>query len=231
MVKRKINLIGGGVLKLDIPETAEDMSIAEYQLIIQNMDKSEDPTPEEVRSGLYKVLMGYFNISLKEVEVISMNDVLDLVRLVTIALADMKNKIVVPMFELEDVRYAIDPDFENMSLGEFVDLSEYAKNIKDLHKMVAVMYRPVTKEVSSMIMRGLNQWEIEPYTGINGREELFESLPANVGMGLTFFFRSSLIDLMRISNRYLMEEGEKMTTQLEETSLTRNMDGSTQSID
>ena len=54
------------------------------------------------------------------------------------------------------------PNFDKITGGEFLDLSEYENDDENLHKLMAVLYREVDKEDA------FGNYSIKPY---NGTEE------------------------------------------------------------
>jgi hypothetical protein len=57
------------------------------------------------------------------------------------------------------------------------------KDWTTMHRAMAVLYRPVTKEKGE-------RYDIEDYTPDEGREELFKQMPVSVALGaMVFFYR------------------------------------------
>jgi hypothetical protein len=86
-------------------------------------------------------------------------------------------------FELKGTKYGFIPALNDISLGEFVDLDNYMKDWATMHRAMAVLYRPVTKEKGE-------RYDIEDYTPDEDREELFKQMPVSVALGaMVFFYR------------------------------------------
>jgi hypothetical protein len=89
------------------------------------------------------------------------------------------------VIEIDGVEYGFIPDFDELSLAEFVDLDNYLQNNwNNMHKIFAVLYRPVTK-------REDNKYIIEPYSlkNIKDRRELFnDRLSIDTVYGALVFF-------------------------------------------
>jgi hypothetical protein len=86
-------------------------------------------------------------------------------------------------FELKGTKYGFIPALNDISLGEFVDLDNYMKDWATMHRAMAVLYRPVTKEKGE-------RYDIEEYTPDESREELFKQMPVSVSLGaMVFFYR------------------------------------------
>jgi hypothetical protein len=80
-------------------------------------------------------------------------------------------------------KYGFIPNLSEITMGEYIDIEQYCKGAqKNLHKIMSVLYRPITKETRT-------RYEIEAY---NPREEIVEEfldfpiLPSV--SALSFFF-------------------------------------------
>jgi len=100
---------------------------------------------------------------------------------------------------IEGVKYGFHPNLSNITTGEFADLDTFCKDLnKNLHYVMAVLYRPVTVDKSG-------KYDIEAYKGTEERAELFKKrLPANVVNGAMVFFwtlgKDYLTDMLRYSS-------------------------------
>lgn len=85
-------------------------------------------------------------------------------------------------FEMEGVEYGFIPNLDDMSYGEYVDLVSFSQGFENMHKAMAVMYRPVTK-------RKKDKYLIEEYKGANEYSNVMKGAPLDVVFGsLVFFF-------------------------------------------
>jgi hypothetical protein len=78
-------------------------------------------------------------------------------------------------FELDGVHYGFFPNWKDLTFAEFIDLDTISSKKPDelldqLHYLIAIMYRPITKE------RGLHDFDIEKYdvNTMKTRAELFK---------------------------------------------------------
>ena len=92
-------------------------------------------------------------------------------------------------FKLNNVEYGFMPDLENISLGEFIDLDFYMRDVKDFHKMMAVMYRPVTSKAMKL-------YDIEPYEASEKYAEVMKQVDMGIVSGAVLFFYRLGIELL-----------------------------------
>jgi len=108
-----------------------------------------------------------------------------------------------PTFTMGDTKYGFIPELDNITYGEFVDLDGYLQDVQDLHKAMAVLYRPITSEVK-------HRYLIEPYEGAGRYAEQMKQAPMSVAMGASLFFYRLGNDLITATLTYL--ESQKTNT-------------------
>ena len=99
----------------------------------------------------------------------------------------------------EEVAFGMVPNLEKMSFGEFIDLDTYFPNNKDLHKMMAVLFRPITRKWK-------DTYEIEPYEGSDKYAEVMKQLPARVALNSRVFFYRLGTKLPIFMQHYLSQQ-------------------------
>jgi hypothetical protein len=98
----------------------------------------------------------------------------------------------------DEVEFGFIPKLDNISLGEFVDLDNYINNWDDMHKAMAVLYRPVTAQKK-------NHYIIEDYESSDRYSEVLKDMPIDIALGaLLFFYR-----LGKELSSYLMDYFQK----------------------
>lgn len=75
------------------------------------------------------------------------------------------------------------PKLDDITLGEFIDLDNYISDWQQMHKAMAVLYRPVTFRKGELYL-------IEEYEGSNKYAEVMKDSPVNAALGaIVFFYR------------------------------------------
>jgi len=98
----------------------------------------------------------------------------------------------IKLVSIEGVKYGFNPDIQNISTGEFMDIDMLCKDLdKNLHMIMAILYRKVTTE-------GEGRYLIEEYDAkIDERASLFlNKMPASVA-------QSCLVSFYRLGRGYL----------------------------
>lgn len=125
-------------------------------------------------------------------------------------------------FTLNGIKYGFIPNLEEMTLGEFIDLDEGLKSVKDLHKVAAVMYRPIERERGDL-------YSIKPYTGsIELQREMRKAPIGVISAAVVFFYRLGN-ELSLDFQIYLQKLAKKAQTSHQRDNSLLDMVGSIQS--
>lgn len=135
--------------------------------------------PTDTEGAILRALKIFSGIDPEELRILSLEDHQEVLE----AVAGMLNEVPESpaTFEFEGITYGRIPDFNEMTIGEFVDLSNYLRDERHLAKAMAVAYRPVTKKMKRL-------YTIEEYEGSKKYEAVMERVPADISTGLAVFF-------------------------------------------
>ena len=125
-------------MKLQIPTLLNDITVSEY---LKFIEVNKEDADEEFL--IHKTISIFCGISMKDVLTIDAQEAQDIAVEIYAVLNQKAN--FVDRFELNGVKYGFIPNLEDLSLGEYIDLETYLKDQKNLHKVAAVMYRPIVK--------------------------------------------------------------------------------------
>lgn len=97
-----------------------------------------------------------------------------------------------------------------MTFGEYVDVDTYIVDWENMHKAMAVLYRPVLQNYKG-------SYEIEEYKG-DTYWDLMKQMPLNLVMGCMLFFWNLERDLVKVM-RSSLNKKENLTSQEKLTSM------------
>jgi hypothetical protein len=92
-------------------------------------------------------------------------------------------------FTLGGQTFGFIPNLEDITFGEYIDLDNYMADTQDLHKTMAILYRPITQ-------RAGKRYDIEPYESAEKYSDLMKQAPLDVVLGATLFFYRLGSDLL-----------------------------------
>jgi hypothetical protein len=109
------------------------------------------------------------------------------------------NPSLVKRKRLKSVLYGFTPNLEDITLGEYVDLDANVTDWNNMHKAMAVLYRPVVSEAGEY-------YEIEEYDGTDKYSEAMKQMTLEVVLGSLVFFYRLGIDLSIAMTESLEEQ-------------------------
>tara|TARA_R110000803_G_scaffold37563_1_gene80925 strand:+ start:1867 stop:2484 length:618 start_codon:yes stop_codon:yes gene_type:complete len=119
---------------------------------------------------------------------------------------DFKNR-----FILDGVEYGFIPNLNDITTGEYIDLSTHGTSVDNLHKVMAILFRPV-------ISTGMNDtYEIEPYRVDKERQEIMKQAPMNIVNGMMVFFCLLSRELQSHILKSMEENQEEVKKELKDT--------------
>ena len=204
-------------MKLQIPTLLNDITVSEY---LKFIEVNKEDADEEFL--IHKTISIFCGISMKDVLTMDARESQD-IALEIYAVLNQKASFV-DRFELNGVKYGFIPNLEDLSLGEYIDLETYLKEQKNLHKVAAVMYRPIIKEYDGL-------YDIEGYNSNLKAQELMKQAPIGIISQAVVFFYNIANELLMGLNRSLTAQEEEMAQGITQQRVNSHLNtvGSTQS--
>ena len=114
----------------------------------------------------------------------------------------LKEQSFAPTFTIYGTTYGFIPNLDQISYGENKDITSYINDWGNMHKAMAVMYRPITQMVG-------NKYAIESYEGSHVYSEVMKDAPLNIVMGSMVFFYNLTNELLNSIPSFLEKEIQK----------------------
>ena len=190
-----------------VPDTLSEITLEQYQKFLKIQENNEDETFLAVK--MIEIFCGIRGDHIMKMKASSIRDI-------TGILTDMFNQKppLVREFTMKGKEYGFIPKLEDMSFGEYVDLDTYMGDIENIHKAMAVLYRPITQKYN-------DKYLIEEYAGED--EETMKDMPMDAVLSSIIFFYNLGMDLSKVMLNYLQhEETQALVQQL---TLEKNGDG------
>lgn len=169
----------------------DNITIEQFMLLQLASDTYQEEN--KLISEYVKILHGNLNIPKKEADKL-LKDVMEILQ----AKPDFIHR-----FTFNGVEYGFIPNLNDISVGEFIDLDEYVKDGKQLHKIAAILYRPIIKSNGKL-------YEIEKYEGTAKYENIMKGVNCQVVLGALVFFYNLGNSLLSNTAIYIQKETKKM---------------------
>jgi hypothetical protein len=202
-------------VEIEIPSNLSEISLDRYQKYMLTLNNSDDK--EFVFQKMIEIFCG---LELKEVVKMKASTVIELVQHFD-KLFNEKTKFK-HRFKLNGVEFGFIPDIEEISWGEYIDIEANIGDFQNIHKALAVMYRPIVKDVKG-------KYEIEPYKGDLSYSEVLKYAPLDVVLPASVFFWTLGIALIN-STLSSLEKMKNKTRIAKMFNSANNGDGIAQSI-
>jgi len=204
-------------LEISIPTELKEIKLSQYQAFLKIAKDNEDA--EFLHQKMVQTFCG---IDLKDVAEIRYKDVLEITETIG-KMFDVKSHRFINKFKLGGVEFGFIPNLDDMSFGEYTDLDTYITDWEQMHKAMAVLYRPIKKN-------SLNgTYEIEKYNGSITYSDVMKHAPLDVVFGANVFFYNLGNELLSSTLTYL-ENNQEIQNILQQPNLVKDGDGIVQSM-
>jgi len=197
-------------LDISIPNDLSGISVSQYQEYAQLWQDNKDVEDYEFINK--KTLQIFCGLDLKDSYKIPLSTFDNILSHINKCFEEDKpfiNRFTMTDADGVTVEFGFEPSLDKISYGAFKDAENYMREAKDLHKLMAVLYRPVIKDVSNKY-----HYRIADYEGSDVFSEVMKDAPVNVALGMQVFFYRLGTKLSKYTMDSLMEQA-KLTTNKE----------------
>lgn len=209
-------------LQLKVPQRLSGIKLRQYQEYLKIQQKLEEGEESEnfLNSKCIQIFCG---VTLKEsynLPVKMFNGVLKKISDCFEEETPLIRKFTMTGTDGASIDFGFIPDLENMTFGEYVDLDNFISDWDNMHKAMAVLYRPITFEKN-------DKYLIEEYKGNDMYWEIMKDAPVNVALGAMVFFYRLGKKLAKYTMLYLQQQAQK-DSQDQKKDLEKSGDGISQ---
>lgn len=196
-------------LELEVPNSLSDIQLWQYQKYLSVLENNKGEDEGTINFLNMKLIEIFCNISLKDVQSIPIKEYEKVLSVLNEAFKEEPKLI--RRFELEGVDMGFLPRLEDMSLGEYIDTENNISDWQNIHKAMAVLYRPVN-------FKSKDKYTISPYAPSEDLQEVMKNMPLSVVMSSMVFFYDLGNELLKAIPNYLEKElNKKENTQVKQT--------------
>ena len=182
---------------LTLPENIKEITLGQYQ----RFDALNKRTDLSELSYNKRVIEIFTELKYRDIGNISNKDYTDI--LIQLTKAMEQTSEFEYTFKIQDVEFGFIPNLDDITTAEFVDLSSWGLEVENFHKIMAILFRPITNR------DGFKNYEITNYEGTKKYADVMKLMPMNVVNGALGFF-SLLASELRIHTQKSMTEVERL---------------------
>lgn len=181
-------------LEIQIPTELNEIKLVQYQSFLSIA--KDNPEGEFLQQKMVQLFCG---IDLKDVAQIRYSDVNEITN--NLGLMFSKEHKLIQRFTLGGVEFGFIPNLEEISFGEYTDLDTYISDWDNMHKAMAVLFRPIKQKFK-------HTYSIEEYNGSITYSDVMKHAPLDVVLGATVFFYNLGNELLKSTLNYLENNQE-----------------------
>jgi len=188
-------------MKIILPESIHDITLHQFQLYNELLERTN---LDEYNFNKRKIQI-FTGLERNRIELISAIDYKEITEQIDLAL----NQTVEfkPTFFIKDVEFGFIPNLDKMTQGEFIDVSTYGTDVKETHKLMAVLFRPIKNKDA------IGNYEIINYQGTKQYADIMKHMPLSIVNGALVFFSSLANELVNYTAKYMQVEQAKEKAQ------------------
>lgn len=184
-------------IKISVPENIADITLDQY-VKFEALRAKEDKLTEQ--GMIERVISLFTGIKKQQVKKLVHKDYEGLMaQIIAACEQDVEFE---QRFTLDGVEYGFIPNLDEITTAEYVDLSTIGMQLEDMHKIMAILFRRITKEDA------FGNYEIEPYSYNKANDEIMRRCPMNIVNGALVFFWSLSRELKRAIQRFTSQVEE-----------------------
>jgi len=188
---------------LNIPKELSSITLRQYQRYLK---LAKDNDSEEAKDFLnMKFIEVFCDVSLREayqIPVSEFNPIIDHINGLFKEDTPLQRDIKIVDTDGTELNLGFIPKLEDMTMGEFVDLDSYIGDWDNMHKAMAVLYRP-------MKYKSKDKYLIHEYKASEEYHELMKDMPVSIALGAMVFFYRLGKELSKYSMDYLLQQVQK----------------------
>lgn len=183
-------------LELNIPTDLSEIKLLQYQKFLEIA--KNNPEGEFLQQKMVQLFCG---IDLKDVAQIKYRTVEEITTNI-ITMFTKEHKFI-NRFKIGNVEFGFIPNLEDITLDEYVDITTYINDFDNMHKAMAVLFRPITAKIGKL-------YEIEAYKNTSTYCDVMKHAPLDATLGAVVFFYNLANELIKSSLTYLENHKEEM---------------------
>ena len=187
-------------IKINVPESLHDITLGQYQNYLDAQEKIDD----EYQLGS-RMIEIFCKIPVQDVFQFRMSHITNIQKTL-IKIFEHKTDSLINRFSIHDIEYGFIPSLDEMTFGEYVDVDTYIKDWQEMHKAMAVLYRPINSKYD-------DRYSIVDYDGLD--TDIMKDMPLSVCFSSIVFFYNLGIELSQIMMGYMELMSPTQRQQLE----------------
>ena len=198
-------------VKLKLPTKLSAIKLKNFQKYMSIVEKNPDADRNFLEIKLMEIFCGlkYKNIEglpfgIFEDSVILLNGLFQ-------SQTPLKRRFTMEGTDGAIVEFGFIPNLDKITMGEYIDLTNYIGDFSTMHKAMAVLFRPIHESY-----RHRTNYKVDSYKGTSEYSEILKDMPVDIALGAKVFFWTLGNKLLKIMLNSLPLQEELQATLSEE---------------
>lgn len=192
-------------VKYTIPDNLSEVKLRDYQKYISVTENNDDN--DFLTMKLVEIFCKLKLNVVNQLPLLEIESIAEILNNTFKQKPKFKNR-----FTLDGVEYGFIPDLEKISMKEYVDIDLFIGSIENLHKLMAILYRPITMKKKDMYL-------IEEYDSDKLRDTEMLNAPMDIVLPAQVFFwnlgQTCLVHILPYLEKELKKDlAQKKTSQI-----------------
>ena len=190
-------------VKITVPDSLKDIPLHKYQKFHKVLEVNKEASFNDLFIQ-EKILQIFCDLPLSDALKYRKSDIDNITEIIAKTLEQKPD--LVQSFRLGDTEFGFIPKLEDMTFGEYIDLDNSIGDVQNLHKAMAVLYRPIKQKIK-------DKYLIEEYRGDNYHEAM-KNTPMDAVVSSMLFFWNLRIELSKAMIVYLQDQEDLTPEQI-----------------
>ena len=170
-------------IKLQLPKTLRNIKLRDFQKYSNIIESNPDADRDFLEIKIMEIFCGLKYKDISSLPVGIFDDATSWM------MSMFENKTpLVKRFNMigsdgVEVEFGFIPNLDKITMGEYIDLNNYFGSDTDLHKAMAVLYRPIHPSYKDK-----DSYRIGSYEGTSTHSDIMKDMPLDIALGARVFF-------------------------------------------
>lgn len=188
---------------LNVPKSLRGIKLKEWIKFIDVYEKNKDNESNDfLNKKMLEIFCGVDLKSLLKIPVTSFDTIINHLYNTLNSKTPLVNTFKMIGVDGVEVEFGLIPNLDKMSYGEWEDLESYILDNKNLHRAMAVLYRPLIYQIGG-------KYRIHEYQGTDFYADVMKEMPIDIALGARVFFYRLARKLGDYTMDYILKQYQK----------------------
>ena len=209
-------------IKLQLPKTLRNIKLRDFQKYSNIIESNPDADRDFLEIKIMEIFCGLKYKDISSLPVGIFDDATSWMMSMFENKTPLVNRFNMIGSDGVEVEFGFIPNLDKITMGEYIDLNNYFGSDTDLHKAMAVLYRPIHPSYKDK-----DSYRIGSYEGTSTHSDIMKDMPLDVALGARVFFLRLGTKLSTLTMSYLQSQIQEETilSEEEKKDLIANMNG------